>query len=247
MSYWNHCTLVLHPAFQGMEEWMRSLPERFDREEGTLVHNGRNQLRRLTYQGKDYVVKAFRRPHVINQWVYGLLRPSKALRSYLNALTLQRIGVGTPQPVGYMNLRQGLRFGRSYFVTMASDCPYRYEDLFTRSFDCQEEVLRAIARTTACLHDHEMAHKDYGRANILFRPLPDGQVKVELVDLNRMALGPLDVKAGCKNFERLPATPEMHRILADEYAKARGFDPQQCFELMQAYRSTQPGKIDNLY
>ena len=52
---------------------------------------------------------------------------------------------------------------------------------------------------------------------------------------------------GCKNFERLPATPEMHRILADEYAKARGFDPQQCFELMQAYRSTQPGKIDNLY
>ena len=48
MSYWNHCTLVLHPAFQGMEEWMRSLPERFDREEGTLVHNGRNQLRRLT-------------------------------------------------------------------------------------------------------------------------------------------------------------------------------------------------------
>ena len=83
---------------------MRSLPERFDREEGTLVHNGRNQLRRLTYQGKDYVVKAFRRPHVINQWVYGLLRPSKALRSYLNALTLQRIGVGTPQPVGYMNL-----------------------------------------------------------------------------------------------------------------------------------------------
>ena len=28
---------------------------------------------------------------------------------------------------------------------------------------------------------------------------------------------------------------------------ARGFDVEKCFELMVAYRSTQPGKIDNLY
>lgn len=226
---------------------MRSLPERFARGEGTLIHNGRNQLRRISWQGKDYVVKSFRRPIFINQIVYGTFRPSKAMRSYQNALTLGRIGVGTPQPVGYMNLRRGLLFDRSYFVTLASTCPYRYEDLFTRQFPCQEAVLRAIARTTALLHDHEMAHKDYGRANILFQQLPDGQIKIDIVDLNRMALGPLDIQAGCKNFERLPATPEMHRILADEYARARGFDAQQCFELMQAYRSTQPGKIDNLY
>jgi hypothetical protein len=39
----------------------------------------------------------------------------------------------------------------------------------------------------------------------------------------------------------------MHRWMAEEYAKARGFDVEKCFELMVAYRSTQPGKIDNLY
>ena len=246
-SVWNHCTLVLHPSFQGLEAFMQSLPERFERGEGILIHDGRNQLRRIPYQGTEYVVKSFRRPIFINRWVYGTLRPSKALRSYQNALALQRIGVGTPQPVGYMNLRSGVLFDRSYFVTVASACPYRYEDLFTQEFPYQEEVLRAIARTTARLHEHGMAHKDYGRANILFRQLPDGPVHIEIVDMNRMALGPLDVKAGCKNFERLPATPEMHRVLADEYAKARGFDARQCYELMQAYRSVQPGKIDNLY
>lgn len=52
---------------------------------------------------------------------------------------------------------------------------------------------------------------------------------------------------GCKNFERLPATPQMHRWMAEEYAKARNFDVEKCFELMRAYRSVQPGKIDNLY
>jgi hypothetical protein len=39
----------------------------------------------------------------------------------------------------------------------------------------------------------------------------------------------------------------MHRIMADEYARQRGLDADECFRLMQAYRSVQPGKIDNLY
>ena len=40
---------------------------------------------------------------------------------------------------------------------------------------------------------------------------------------------------------------QMHRWMAEEYAKARNFDVEKCFELMRAYRSVQPGKIDNLY
>jgi hypothetical protein len=41
---------------------------------------------------------------------------------------------------------------------------------------------------------------------------------------------------GCKNFERLPGNPEMLRIMADEYAKARGFDADQCYELISTNR-----------
>jgi Ser/Thr protein kinase RdoA (MazF antagonist) len=99
---------------------------------------------------------------------------------------------------------------------------------------------------TARLHEHGYAHKDYGRANILFQKTPNG-ITIEIVDLNRMYIGPIDMKTGCKNFERLPATPQMHRWMAEEYAKARNFDVEKCFELMRAYRSVQPGKIDNLY
>ena len=75
---------------------------------------------------------------------------------------------------------------------------------------------------------------------------PEG-IKLEIVDLNRMDIGPLDIKAGCKNLERLPATPQMHRWLAEEYAQARGMDTEECYQLMVAYRSTQPGKIDGKY
>ena len=91
-----------------------------------------------------------------------------------------------------------------------------------------------------------MDQKDYGRGNILFAKTETG-VKLDIVDLNRMYVGPIDIKRGCKNFERLPATPHMHRLMAEEYAAARGFDADECFRLMQAYRSTQPGKINGLY
>lgn len=247
MTVWNHQTLVLHPSYAHLGEFMLSLPRLFAEGEGRLIHDGRNKLRRIEHGGRTYVVKQYRRPNPVNRLVYGTLRPSKALRAYRNALSLIAIGVGTPEPVGYLNLRSGLLFDQSYLVTVASDCPYRYEDLFTQHFPYADDVLRAVGRLTAQLHTHGMAHKDYGRANILFAPETDGSVRLELVDLNRMHFGPLGLKAGCKNFERLPATPHMHRLMAEAYAEARGFDADVCYRLISHYRSVQPGKIDGKY
>lgn len=48
---------------------------------------------------------------------------------------------------------------------------------------------------------------------------------MEIIDLNRMRFGKVDIETGCKNFERLPGTHEMFVILADEYAKVRDSMP----------------------
>jgi hypothetical protein len=243
---------LLHPirvfCFEHHElrEFAASIPERFKRGEGVIIHQGRNLLRQIEYRGVSYVVKSFHRPNLFNRFVYGIFRPSKAKRSYRYACRLLGMGVGTPRPMGYVNLRAGLLFDRSYYITALSPCPYRYEQLFDHPIRHKEAVLRAIARTTAVMHEHGMAHKDYGRANILFED-EEYDIRIDIVDLNRMHLGRISLKAGCKNFERLPATPQMHRILADEYARCRGFNADECFRLMQFYRSLQSGKIDNLY
>lgn len=242
-------TLVLDSDFAALEPFVLSLPERMKRGEGTCIHHGRNELRILKAGQTDVVVKAFGRANIVNRYVYGTLRPSKAKRAFFNARKLLALGISTPRPVAYYNVRStlGLSLEQSYFVTLVSPCTHRYEDLFTHHFDYAADVLRAIGRLTARLHENGLAHKDYGRANILFDRHPDGTIALDLVDLNRMAVGQLDIKAGCRNFERLPATPEMHRLMAEAYAEARGFDPEECFNLMQAYRATQPGKIDDKY
>lgn len=142
-------TLVIHPDFKNLEEFIVSIPERFQRNEGTVIHQGRNELRKMEYNGKEYVIKSFHSPHLINRFVYGIFRPSKAKRSYDHAEMLLKIGVGTPQPVGYMNIRSGLLFDKSYYISLLSTCPYIYDNLFTQQFDYAEEVFRAIGKVTA--------------------------------------------------------------------------------------------------
>lgn len=246
MNLFHPCTIILNQRFQNIESFIRSIPQYFEQSEGEVIYKGRNELRKIKYEGCDYIIKSFRSPNFINRFVYGIFRPSKAKRSYEHACLFLKIGVGTPYPVGYMNIRKGILFDKSYFITLVSECTHVYYELFEKKFDYEDEVLRELARVTANLHAHGLAHKDYGRGNILFEKTPEG-IRIELVDLNRLSIGPLDLKASCKNMERLPATPHMHRVFAEEYAKLRGFDIEECYQLLIKYRSTQPGKIDGLY
>ncbi len=231
----------IDPRFTQIAPFVCTLPERFEAGEGQVIYEGRNVLRQMEYEGLQLVVKSFTRPYIVNRLAYGTVRGSKAKRSFLYAQAFQKIGVGTPTPVAWLDQRNGLLLDKSYYVSLLSACPYRYEVFFEQSFPCMEKVLRAIGRQTALLHEHGYAHKDYGRGNILFNFFPDGTVQLEVVDLNRMHIGRIGLKEGCKNFCRLPATEQMHRWMAEEYAKARGFDVETCYQLIMTYRHADKG------
>ncbi|MCD7722270.1 MAG: hypothetical protein LUI09_08615 [Prevotellaceae bacterium] len=244
--YLTHRKVGVNPEFPNLGNFVRTVPERFANGEGKVIYKGRNELRRMAHHGAEMVVKSFHQPHLVNSVVYDNFRSSKAKRSYDYALMLRSIGVGTPAPVGFVNMHFGFFFQRSYFVALASTCPYVYKDLFYKQFHLAKDVSRAVGRVTAILHEHGFAHKDYGRGNILF-DVDENGVRIEIIDLNRMFIGEIDMQAGCKNFERLPATPQMHRCMAEEYAKIRGFDVEECYALMRTYREAADDKINGLY
>lgn len=223
---------------------MKTLPERFDAGEGKVIYKGRNEIRLMDWGGYQLVVKSFTKPNIINRIAYGLLRGSKAKRSYLNALSFIRIGVGSPQPVGYMDVRNGLFLEKSYYVSLMSLCPFVYEDLFGSQAEHCEAVCREIGRISSILHNNGFAHKDYGRRNILFKINADGRAYLEVVDLNRMTIGKIGLRDGCQNFERLPATPQMQRWMAEEYAVGRGFDVEECCKLISYFRNKDKGTED---
>lgn len=239
----NRLDRLLHPRriyinkeYTGLDTFVKTLPALFAADEGRVIHQGRNELREISRQGTAFVVKSFRTPNPINRIAYGLLRASKAKRSYQYAEMLRKAGIGTPEPVAYHTERTGLLFSRSYYVCRKSECPYTYVQLIGGHFQNQEKYLRAIARTAATLHGNGMYHKDFSRGNILFRDTPHG-VEVEIIDLNRIHFHRhISIEDGCRNLaERLPMTDGMARILADEYAKARGYEPEECLRLMLAF------------
>lgn len=226
--------MTVAPRYAWIKSFVSVLPIVFNGR-GTEIYKGRNELREFELNGQKMVVKSYRIPHLLNRVVYRFFRESKAERSFRYAQMLRKIGVGTPAPVAYCSTGSWLLFGHSYFVSLKSECPNTYRDFGGCTFERQEDILRAIAATTAVLHENGFLHKDYSAGNILFGENADGGIDVEIIDLNRMSFGKVSMEAGCKNFERLPGTHEMFEVLADEYAKRRGFDRQKCLELIEKY------------
>lgn len=233
----NFCkkTVVYNKEDDSLKELVESIPERIERGDATLIYKGRNELWQMTYKGKEYVVKSFCIPHILNRIIYGFFRSSKAQRSYEYAQHLLREGIHTPYPVGYYTVRRGFLFSESYYVCEKSDCPYVYAHLLNGDVEPTENILRAIARTTALMHEKGMLHKDYSHGNILFKEAESGKVLVDIIDLNRIRFMTVGLKTGCKNFERLPGTRQMYEVFADEYASVRGFDKKECLNYFLAY------------
>lgn len=230
MKFTQSVRCCISPSFPALASFVASLPSNFS-SDGVSIYKGRNELKEFAVDGNTLVVKSYHIPHLLNRIAYKWFRGSKAQRSFYYASMLRDMGVGSPQPVGYCSTGTWL-LGRSYFVSLKSECPYTYRDFAVRTFERQEEILRAIARTTATLHKHGFLHKDYSAGNILFKETPEG-IHIEIIDLNRMRFGSVSMEEGCKNFERLPGTHEMFAVLADEYAKMRGFDAAKCLQLIE--------------
>lgn len=242
---WSHCINLLQhlvcwrkvhteAAFKQMHYFLCSLPTRFRfQNNGRIIYKGRNELRAFDTPAGCVIVKSFCVPNIINRIAYGLLRSSKAERSCQYAALLRSKGIGSPAPVGWCSVRHGLLFTKSYYASLKSELPYTYIDLIKGNIPHNEQpdYLRAVGHVAGKLHNAGIIHRDFSRGNLLLGKDADGNVRVEIVDLNRLRFHAIDINEGVKNFERLPATAEMQRYLAEGYAAERGFDVEECLRL----------------
>jgi tRNA A-37 threonylcarbamoyl transferase component Bud32 len=227
-------SIKVHEKYTHLTPFIKSLPNLFKKGKGKVIYKGRNELREFHVQGIDVVVKSFRKPNIANQIIYGTFRSSKAQRSYEHAELFLKAGIGTPEPIGYLTERTGFLFQRSYYVCLKSECPYTFYDLVKNDFPRYDEIVQAVAKVTALIHDKGYLHKDYSATNILFRDDKE-EIKIEIIDLNRMYFGKIGIEKGCKNFDRLPQTDRILPILSQTYAQIRNLDPTECYNRMKEH------------
>ncbi|MDR1258860.1 MAG: serine/threonine-protein kinase [Tannerellaceae bacterium] len=215
--------ITISPEYRRLATFVERLPIRFETE-GESVYKARNEIKLMHAGGLDVAVKSFRIPHIINRIAYTFFRPSKARRSYFNALKLQEAGVNTPSPVAYMEEKKGGLLSRSFYISSYVGYPGLLRELNDRSLDQVKDLAEAFAHFTADVHNRGILHRDYSPGNVLYEK-KEGQYHFCLVDINRMSFCKrIDERAAALSLRRLWGNTDVIVFIAEVYARDRGFD-----------------------
>ncbi|GHV20382.1 hypothetical protein FACS1894174_02130 [Bacteroidia bacterium] len=227
--------IVINPRYEYLKDFVKNLPGYFE-SEGKTIYQGRNEIKVLSINDNELVIKSFRIPNIINKIVYAYFRPSKAKRSYENGMKLMENGIGTPEPVAYIESFRYGNFYRSYYISRKSLLNRNFRELSDLPQTSETHaILDKFAQFTANLHEKHIFHKDYTPGNILFDQVGQ-EYRFDIIDINRMKFCEVDMKTGCKNFESLYIEDDMFRFLSGRYAFYRKFDPDTCEKLVMKYR-----------
>lgn len=211
-----------------LEPWLQQLadPAWFDRN-GTTLHKGRNTIKRFeTKTGTELVVKRYGKPSLINRLVYGTLRRSKAMRAYLHAGRLLKLGVETPEMVAAIDIRRRGLLHDSYFVSKWSEGKSMRSVTEHYAEDPEEaRILDAFAAFLLRVHNAGIYHEDLNIDNILY--CFDGKnCRFELIDTNRMTFHrKLSKRRRLDNLRRLSCPAPAYLRILDRYAELLHSDP----------------------
>ena len=225
---------VIHENYRQWEEFVRTLPDLFERG-GETLHDGRNCIKAFDVEGTRLVVKRFRQPNPFNRLVYTFFRGSKAERAYRNALRLEELDVQTPAPIAYLNLERKGLLSICYLVTTYTD--------YAPILDIEREPLSvaiaafdAFVHYTVELHEKGVRHDDYNLTNVLYRRQADGSFRFELIDVNRMHFGPLSRRQCLSNVIRMCASMDITYYMSKRYAEVRGWNAYRVLATMAIIR-----------
>ncbi len=197
-----------------------------------ILSCGRNRQVRLETQAEDRLivlaVKRFGKQSALKDWS-DAVRGTKARRSWLAACALRARGLGTPEPIGYLERWRGRRLEDSYFLAQYEPDLISFKSELIRLFadepDCGKfmALLQAVADAVRAMHEAGFLHRDLGNQNILLRhadkPSADG---ILFVDLNRARWkdAPLAVGDRARDLSRIWLPSDLLRVFLDMYMGA---------------------------
>ena len=219
----------INPKYASLRKQIEEIPSATPSED-SILYRGRNIIWRTNIGGVDATVKSFHIPSAANRVIYSTIRHSKARRSFDNAVKLQSLGIGTPEPVAYLEERVGGLLNRSYYICrMDPGQNIRHWETEVADFD---KMIRAFAGFTLELHKKGVFHKDYSPGNILFTVDETGKYSFSLIDINRMQFGVKSKKKLYRNFRCLNIDSEEETArVARYYAEQAGLNPDKMRQL----------------
>ena len=212
--------VIVNPAFSHIKDFLKSLPVTFDKE-GETLKNDRNEIKVIEHNNLNLCIKSFKRATIFNRFMYSWFRSTKAKRSYKVARRLEKHGIETPQPVGYVEVYGKWHIlQKAYYISLYLDYDFDMKDVLDKTIDCQEKILSSFAKEMAAVvHPAGAWHNDLSAGNVLINKLGDDKWRFSFIDLNRLTFRRriLPVK-GLANLKRLTDNPVALALMAESYA-----------------------------
>jgi tRNA A-37 threonylcarbamoyl transferase component Bud32 len=224
----------INNKYSRLSEFIYSVPEIFDKN-GEIVYDARNTIKVFNIDGLAINIKSFKKPNIINRFVYRYIRKSKAERSFRNAQEILKRGINTPDPIGYIDIHKKGILTESYYISVQQAVDGTMKEIYKQNREDHKDLIQAFIGFTAKIHQKGIFHKDYSPGNILFEKTENDDYQFYLVDLNRMSFKNIDILDSCKSFSRLYANKEMLNLIGEEYSKMREYDKKTCQKLIYIY------------
>lgn len=227
----------INPIFENSTESILDNIKRFS-STGELFGNGdRNKIKLFDLNGKTINIKSFKIPNLINKVAYKYFRKSKARRSFEYATILLEKGIGTPEPIAFLENSTLLGLKDSYYVSEHLNADLTYRELVEiPDYPDHENILRQFTRFSFELHEKGIEFIDHSPGNTLIKKNSEGNYDFFLVDLNRMEFhSSLTFEQRMHNLRRLTPLKEMVAVMSNEYAKLYPESEQKIFDTLWKY------------
>lgn len=217
----------INPEYEHLRGFIEGLPTATDAELGRLVYSTRNKVYATQVGDITLSVKSFGVPRFLGKFTLGDLKVSKARSSYENALKLINLGIGTPEPVAYVEEYRMGCIHRSFYVCLFLD-GYRDVSGWEKRDDAAA-LLDRFGKFIAMLHSKGVCHNDFTPGNILFNESYD----FRLVDLNNVFFDRKNPEDLLANFKSVHPREDQTLRLAHCYAKYSPFKQVSDIELVE--------------
>ncbi len=189
---------------------------------GILFGNGdRNVIKLFELNEKTINIKSFKIPNIVNKIAYKYFRKSKARRSFEYATILLEKGIGTPEPVAFLENFNFIGLRDSYYASehLITELTYR-ELVEIPDYPDHDAILRQFTKFCFDLHEKGVEFLDHSPGNTLIKKVDQSKYAFYLVDLNRMNFhAQMSFEQRMNNFSRLTPKKEMVAVMSNEYAK----------------------------
>lgn len=238
---------IYNSKYQDIKQLIKHCVIHFN-DKGIILSDGkRNKIKIFQIENLSLNIKSFKKPNLINQFIYKFIRDSKAKRSFEYASKLSSLNIGTPTPIAYFEKHTFWGLRESYYACEQINDIHEFREIVeNEQFENREVIIRKFTQFTANMHELGIEFLDHSPGNTLFRKNNDSTYSFYLVDLNRMKFHKdLKLNQRMKNLSKITHKKDMIEIIANEYSIILGLNEHEIFNMLWGYTSKFQNKYHN--